>query len=146
MKLLVAIYINYFTDTGLLRYLLRYPTPDILRAGPMGGHIFENFIISEILKWKFNHAVNAEIYFYRDSNGNEVDCVIDLGIRTVLLEIKMRASIVDGDEASLSKFPEKKKDTHAYLVSCWEHRKTIDRGIENVLWWMLGEMLGGMIK
>ena len=45
----------YFTDTGLLSYLLRYPNSDTLGAGPMAGHVFENMMIIDVLKYKFNN-------------------------------------------------------------------------------------------
>lgn len=78
----------YFTDTGLLSYLLRYPTPAVLRAGPQAGALLENYVVTEVLKRKLNHNLNVELYFYRDSNGNEVDLLLDLGASLRLLEVK----------------------------------------------------------
>jgi len=78
----------YFTDTGLLAYLLKYNDAKILQAGPMMGAIFENMIVMEFLKRKNNKRLNSDLYFYRDSNGVEVDLVIDEGQSVSLYEIK----------------------------------------------------------
>lgn len=78
----------YFTDTGLLAYLLRYPNAEILQRGPASGAIFENFIVMEFLKYKWNYNLRFELFFYRDSNKNEIDLVLDLGYKRVGVEIK----------------------------------------------------------
>lgn len=54
----------------------------------MAGNIFENFVIIELLKQKTNHGVNAEFYYYRDSNKNEVDLVIEHNGMHSLIELK----------------------------------------------------------
>ncbi len=78
----------YFTDTGLLSYLLKYPNSETLRAGPMAGSIFENMIVIEFLKQKFNHDRPYELYFLRDSNNVEADILLDRGTGVELIEIK----------------------------------------------------------
>lgn len=78
----------YFTDTGLLTYLLRYKTADTLLAGPMAGAIFENMVIIEALKENLYNRLGYELYFYRDSNHVEADLVIDTGHLFALYEIK----------------------------------------------------------
>lgn len=83
----------YFTDTGLLAHLLKYPDSRTLEAGPMGGAFFENMIVLELLKAKFNRNSPAELYFFRDSNHNEVDLIIESGKGLVLAEIKTARSL-----------------------------------------------------
>ena len=65
-------------DTGLLCHLLGWEDSRTLRNGPMAGHIFENYIISEILK-SFYNALNNEprLYFYRDKDMKEIDLIIE---------------------------------------------------------------------
>lgn len=92
----------YFTDTGLLAYLLRYPDPVTMQTGPQAGAFLENFVLTEILKYKLNHNLNFELYFYRDSNHNEIDIVVDCGIFIKLMEIKL-TSTVRGDHFSVMK-------------------------------------------
>lgn len=83
----------YFTDTGLLTYLLRYKTADTLLAGPMAGAVFENMVIVEALKENLYNRLGYELYFYRDSNQVEADLVIDTGHLFELYEIKATQTI-----------------------------------------------------
>ncbi len=78
----------YFYDVGLLCYLLKINSITELETHFAYGHIFENFIITEILKSNFNQRKNEQIYFWRDSNGNEVDAIIDSGESKQGIEIK----------------------------------------------------------
>ena len=83
----------YFLDTGLLANILRYQTPETLRSGPLNGNFFENLIISEILKKRFNQCNNYELYYFRDSNKNEVDLIIEHDGMLELIEIKLAKTI-----------------------------------------------------
>jgi len=82
----------YFGDTGLAAWLLRYPDAETLRAGPQSGALFENLVVLELLKLKANLALNCEFFFYRDSNANEIDLVVDTGGAPSLIEIKQTAT------------------------------------------------------
>ena len=62
-------------------------------ASLLRGTIFENMFIMEIVKQNFNNNSNNYLYFYRDSNQNEVDLVIDKGSETELVEIKSGKNI-----------------------------------------------------
>ncbi len=78
----------YFTDTGLLCYLLRIRSKDQLATYPLIGSIFENWVISEIKKSFHHNGMEAPIYFWRDQHGHEVDLVIDRGDSLFCMEIK----------------------------------------------------------
>ena len=78
----------YFTDTGLLCYLLGIEDSAQLRFDRMKGHLFENFVITEALKHRFNCAKQSNLFFYRDSHGNEVDLLLKKGNSFRALEIK----------------------------------------------------------
>jgi hypothetical protein len=79
----------YFYDVGLLCYLLKINSVTELESHFAYGHIFENFIITEIIKNNFNLRKNKQVYFWRDSNGNEIDAVIDSGENKQGIEIKV---------------------------------------------------------
>jgi len=79
----------YFYDTGLLSYLLGVNSVTELNRHFAVGNIFENFIISEVQKAIFNHRSINRIYFWRDSNGNEVDLIIDQGVTKRAIEVKL---------------------------------------------------------
>ncbi len=83
----------YFYDTGLACYLLKISSPEQLFQHPYRGAIFENFIISELLKNRFNQGKRSNLYFWRDSTGNEMDVVIDEGIHLNPIEIKSTTTI-----------------------------------------------------
>ncbi len=78
----------YFTDTGLLCYLLRINSSDQLATYPIIGSIFENWLISELKKRFHNHGRQAPMYFWRDQHGHEVDLVIDKSTSLFPIEIK----------------------------------------------------------
>ena len=78
----------YFTDTGLLAYLLGLETSDHVRRDPLVGQLFENLVVIECLKALANQGKRSQLYFYRDSNGNEVDILFDRGRELVPIEVK----------------------------------------------------------
>lgn len=83
----------YFYDTGLLCYLLRISSPAQLIQHPYRGAIFENFIINELLKNRFNRGKPSNLYFWRDSSGNEMDVLIDNGTSLIPIELKSGQTI-----------------------------------------------------
>lgn len=78
----------YFYDTGLLCWLLGIQEADQLTTHPLRGHIFETFVVSELVKNRFNQGERAVFHFWRDSNGNEVDVIAEAGMKLVPIEIK----------------------------------------------------------
>lgn len=78
----------YFFDTGLVAYLTRYSSPEILANGAINGAILENFVVSELLKSYHNNAKECQLWYYRDSNSNEIDMVIESDGMLHPLEIK----------------------------------------------------------
>lgn len=78
----------YFFDTGLVAYLTRYSSPDILANGAINGAILENFVVSELLKSYHNNAKECLLWYYRDSNSNEIDMVIESDGMLHPLEVK----------------------------------------------------------
>ena len=78
----------YFTDVGLLSYILGIREPGQITRDPLVGHIFENMVVIECLKSRYNQGKMADLYFYRDSNGNEVDIIFQDGRELVAIEIK----------------------------------------------------------
>lgn len=84
----------YFYDTGLLLHLLKINNAEQLLTHPIKGNLFENLMISELVKQMY-HANNAQdIYFWRDSAGHEVDLLIDMGSRIKIVEMKAGITIM----------------------------------------------------
>jgi len=67
----------YFYDTGLVASLLGMDNPNQMATHYLRGGLFENLVITEYLKKCYAQAVVPTIFFWRDSNGNEVDLVIE---------------------------------------------------------------------
>ncbi|MGJ7031383.1 ATP-binding protein [Niabella hirudinis] len=78
----------YFYDTGLLCYLLGISSATALEKHHLYGSIFENWIITEIKKNRFNAGINEDLYFFRDSAGNEIDLLLTKNDQTIAVEIK----------------------------------------------------------
>lgn len=82
----------YFFDTGLLCHLLHWNTIETLKNGAMAGHIFENYVVIEILKSYYNVGDNnPPIYFYRDKDKKEIDLIIENNKTLYPIEIKKHA-------------------------------------------------------
>lgn len=78
----------YFTDTGLACYLLGIESPEQLARDRMRGALFENFIVMEALKRRYNQGKESNLYFYRDSNQNEIDLLLKKSSGFYGIEIK----------------------------------------------------------
>jgi hypothetical protein len=78
----------YFYDTGLASYLLGIETEEQIERDPLKGNLFENFVIMELVKSRYNAGLDHNLNFYRDSNGNEVDVLYSEKGRMVPVEIK----------------------------------------------------------
>ena len=84
----------FFMDTGLVCHLTRWTTPDQLRNGAAAGHIFETFVVSEILKSFMNSGKSLhDVWFYRDAKKREIDLVIQDGHILHPVEIKVSATV-----------------------------------------------------
>lgn len=84
----------FFMDTGLVCHLTRWTTPEQLRRGAVAGHVFETFVVSEILKSYMNAGANLhDVWFYRDSKKREIDLVIQEGHILHPVEVKMAATV-----------------------------------------------------
>jgi len=78
----------YFVDPGVASFLLSITEKTQLESHPLKGALFESFVVSELLKQRFNRGENDNLYFFRDSKGLEVDVVLDLGREIEQVEIK----------------------------------------------------------
>lgn len=126
----------YFFDTGLVAYLTRYSSAEILANGAMNGAILENFVVSELLKSYHNNAKECLLWYYRDSNSNEINMVIESDGMLHPLEIKRsvnpgselisafnlldKASIPRGNGAVLCMRPQLSViNSENYIVPIW---------------------------
>ena len=106
----------YFTDVGLLAYLLEIETPNQVARDPLIGSLFENLIVIEILKGRYNRGLAENLYFFRDSNGNEVDLICKTTQGLVGIEIKSSATWHNQFAKQLVKFAANNHPLHKSLV------------------------------
>ncbi len=78
----------YFYDTGLACWLLGIRTPAQLDSHAQRGALFETWAVGELLKARYNRALESNLYFWRDRSGNEVDVLIEEGNKLAPVEIK----------------------------------------------------------
>jgi hypothetical protein len=79
----------YFLDTGLACFLAGFRSPRDLRGSALLGAFFETQVLGQIVRWYANRGEPADVYFFRDHHGNEVDFVIPVGERLRLIEAKL---------------------------------------------------------
>lgn len=96
----------YFTDVGLLAYLLDLEKPAQIERDPLVGHLFENLVVLEALKARYNQGVTANLYFYRDNSGHEVDLLHKAGSQLIAAEIKSAATWNKSFQKGLLRFAE----------------------------------------
>ncbi len=83
----------YFYDTGLACWLLKIMSQEQVGEHYLRGGLIESLIISELIKQFYNKGQEPSIYFWRDSHGHEVDCVLDYGMKLIPVEIKSSKTI-----------------------------------------------------
>lgn len=83
----------YFYDVGLACWLLGLRSAEQVARDPLWGSLFENFVIMEAMKDRLNEGESPEMYFYRDSEGNEVDLLLPFGGKMHAIEIKAGATV-----------------------------------------------------
>jgi len=83
----------YFFDVGLATFLLGIENKKQVARDPLRGNLFENMVVAEALKYRFNQGKKSNLYFYRDSKGNEVDLLLVSGPDTFPIEIKAGMTI-----------------------------------------------------
>ena len=78
----------YFYDVGLAAYLMGIENSSQIRSHPLRGHLFENLVVVEALKYRFNRGKRSNLLFFRDSSGLEVDLLCTRGARFAAIEVK----------------------------------------------------------
>ncbi len=96
----------YFTDPGLACYLLDIESPKQLERDKMRGNIFENFVVMEAVKHRMNAGREGGVFFYRDSNQNEVDLLLKEEGQISAYEIKSSMTYTPEFEKTIKKLPE----------------------------------------
>ncbi|MFN3235250.1 MAG: ATP-binding protein [Gammaproteobacteria bacterium] len=94
----------YFHDTGLVSFLTGIHSFEQYDKGPMAGSIFENYVISEVLKKEKHLATMSELYFLRTSAKKEIDLIIDRKNHKEMIEIKKSKTFKSSFVATVKEF------------------------------------------
>ena len=94
----------YFVDTGLAAFLLGIRDPQHLSIHSARGALFENFVISELLKRRYNQGLPSNLFFWRNNAGDEVDLLIEQGEQLIPVEIKSGQTFSSDFLAGLQKW------------------------------------------
>lgn len=92
-KRLVKSHKVYFYDVGLACWLLGIKTVEQLQHHPLRGALFENLVVLEVMKSLRNQGLRDPLYFFRDSNGLEVDLLLEHADGVQLIEIKASQTV-----------------------------------------------------
>lgn len=125
----------YFYDSGIPAFLLGITNGDDLITSNYKGALFENYAITEIIKLLRNQGDNRSLYFWRDSNGNEIDLIIERGKNVQLIEIKASETIKSEFIKSVHYLDNKMKDFNVqhYLFNTIQHSQ--QRTNETIVSW-----------
>ena len=107
----------YFVDVGLLCFLLGIENYQQVSRDPLMGNIFENLVVIECVKSRLNQGKLPNLYFHRDSNGNEIDVIFQRGRELVAIEIKAAATFNRSLIENLEKFKKvNSRNIASYLI------------------------------
>lgn len=126
----------YFCDTGVACSLLKLTDPEMIKTHYLYGSLFENLVISEIIKCQCHMGKQPSVYYWRQSNGVEIDCIIEQGNNEILaLEIKGGQTFTKDYLKSLKNFAknETKIKINKALVYAGEQSTNIN-GIQLIPW------------
>lgn len=104
----------YFYDSGLLAHLLKIQSVTQIEANPIKGSLFENMVIAEYVKRMHHKNEPDDIWFWRDTNGNEVDLIIQKSMQDEIVEIKATETIMSDLFKGLNRYAS--LDTETELI------------------------------
>jgi len=124
----------YFYDTGLACALLGISAPSQLITHSSRGALFENYVINELIKDRFNKGLRSNLFYWRDVSGHEIDVVLDHGSTAYAVELKSGMTIVPDFYKGLLFWQELTKYNKTYIVYGGEDVQTRGNGIEMIPW------------
>jgi uncharacterized protein len=119
----------YFYDTGLAVALMGIENTDQLAIHPFRGNLFENLVILELMKRRFNKALQKKLYFWRDNSGHEIDVILERAGAQLPLEIKSGKTVSDDFFKGLDYWRKLTGADQGYLVYDGETAQERSNGI-----------------
>jgi predicted AAA+ superfamily ATPase len=119
----------YFRDTGLLHFFLGIHSASVLDTHPARGMSWESFIIDQLISFFLQAVPGSQSYFWRTSQGHEIDLLIDLGAKKIPFEIKLHSAPTAQDAATLQQCMRDLNLSHGYLVHSGRQNYSLGKGI-----------------
>ena len=127
----------YFYDTGIASSLLRIQDPGMLSGHYLVGALFENLVISELIKSMVHQGKRPLIWYWRESNGREIDCIIESeGNRIDAIEIKGGQTYNNDYLKNLKSFPAMSADKIVRKAVVYRGAESTIAGEIEVLSWV----------
>lgn len=119
----------YFVDPGLLCYLLGIETETQLQRDPLRGFIYENMVVMELVKYRYNIGKEHNLYFMRDNHNNEVDVIYKNANALIPIEIKASKTFNADFMKGLKYFSalDETRVPHGYLIYSGDNRNDIGK-------------------
>lgn len=117
----------YFYDTGLACSLLKIQNAEMVRTHYLYGALYENVVIGEIIKTQHHAGKTPSVYYWRESNGTEIDCIIELSNKkTIALEIKGGETFNEEYIRNLKNFHAKNESIEKYLIYTGDNSTSVN--------------------
>ena len=107
----------YFCDPGLAGWLIGIRRREHLQSHPLRGALFENWVITELMKAQANRGLNPVVHFLRDKEGHEVDAIVETGPASLLAVEAKSGETLPSDALRGLEFWQTQLPGHA--VSSW---------------------------
>jgi len=124
----------YFYDTGLVCSLLGITSPAQLASHPVRGSLFENMVITEMIKQRTNSGLPINLYYWRDKTGHEIDVIIDEAGDLTPIEIKAGKTINTEYFKNLIYWNNLNESSKGYLLYTGDERQVRSNGIDVMDW------------
>ena len=135
----------YFYDTGIACSLLRLTNQEMVSTHYLYGALFENLVISEIIKYQNHFGKRPALYYWRESNGLEIDCIVEKENNEILIiEIKGGQTFNKDYLKNLKKFPLEDKSIHKMVIYTGDQNTSIT-DIQIINWSNFPEFLKATI-
>ncbi|MFW6232284.1 MAG: ATP-binding protein [Spirochaetota bacterium] len=133
----------YFTEPGLLVWLLQIESAEQVGRDPLLGGIFENMIVVEAVKAAYNRGAPPHLSFYRDKSGLEIDGIREYQRRPLAIEIKAGTTYTSEFARPLRRFRSLHGDlAGSAVVYGGDERASVD-GIDLVPYAQTADLLFG---
>jgi len=131
----------YFYDTGLASHLLNIQTVEQMSIHPFRGALFENFIINELIKMRFNEAKKHHLYYWRDNTGHEIDIISENANQLIPIEIKSGQTITSDYFKGLDFWNKIANQKGGYVIYSGDQIQNRSNGVSVIPWNQINENL-----